>query len=53
MLKGDPNEAGVYTIMLRVPAHTQIAAHSHRDGKRKRSSRIGRANEGRNSRGVG
>ena len=23
VLKGDPNEAGVYTIMLRVPAHTQ------------------------------
>ena len=30
VLKGDPNETGVYTIMLRVPAHTQIAAHSHR-----------------------
>ncbi len=33
MLKGDPNESGVYTIMLRVPAHTQIAAHSHRDDR--------------------
>lgn len=33
VLKGDPNEAGVYTIMLRVPAHTQIAAHSHRDDR--------------------
>jgi pimeloyl-ACP methyl ester carboxylesterase/uncharacterized RmlC-like cupin family protein len=32
-LKGDPNETGVYTIMLRVPAHTQIAAHSHRDDR--------------------
>ena len=33
VLKGDPNAAGVYTIMLRVPAHTQIAAHSHRDDR--------------------
>ena len=33
VLKGDPNEAGVNTIMLRVPAHTQIAAHSHRDDR--------------------
>jgi pimeloyl-ACP methyl ester carboxylesterase len=33
VLKGDPNKAGVYTIMLRVPAHTKIAAHSHRDDR--------------------
>jgi len=33
VLKGDPNETGVYTIMLRVPAHTKIAAHSHRDDR--------------------
>jgi uncharacterized RmlC-like cupin family protein len=33
LLKGDPNQAGVYTIMLRVPAHTKIAAHSHRDDR--------------------
>jgi uncharacterized RmlC-like cupin family protein len=33
VLKGDPDQAGVYTIMLRVPAHTQIAAHSHRDDR--------------------
>ena len=33
VLKGDPNGTGVYTIMLRVPAHTQIAAHSHRDDR--------------------
>jgi pimeloyl-ACP methyl ester carboxylesterase/uncharacterized RmlC-like cupin family protein len=33
VLKGDPNKTGVYTIMLRVPAHTQIAAHSHRDDR--------------------
>src|SRR5215470_10868308 len=33
VLKGDPNQAGVYTIMLLVPAHTKIAAHSHRDDR--------------------
>jgi pimeloyl-ACP methyl ester carboxylesterase/uncharacterized RmlC-like cupin family protein len=33
VLKGDPDKVGVYTIMLRVPAHTQIAAHSHRDDR--------------------
>ena len=33
VLKGDPNQAGVYTIMLRVPAHTQIAAHCHQDDR--------------------
>ncbi|MBW8870282.1 MAG: cupin domain-containing protein, partial [Acidobacteriales bacterium] len=33
VLKGDPNQIGVYTIMLRVPAHTRIAAHSHRDDR--------------------
>jgi len=33
VLKGDPNETGVYTIMLRVPAHIQIAAHFHRDDR--------------------
>ena len=33
VLKGDPNKTGIYTIMLRVPAHTQIAAHSHRDDR--------------------
>jgi pimeloyl-ACP methyl ester carboxylesterase/quercetin dioxygenase-like cupin family protein len=33
VLKGDPNETAVYTIMLRVPAHTQIAAHSHPDDR--------------------
>jgi pimeloyl-ACP methyl ester carboxylesterase/uncharacterized RmlC-like cupin family protein len=33
VLKGDPNESGIYTIMLRVPAHTKIAAHSHRDDR--------------------
>ncbi len=33
VLKGDPNRDGVYTIMLRVPAHTQIQAHSHRDDR--------------------
>lgn len=33
VLKGDPNKEGVYTIMLRVPAQTKIAAHSHRDDR--------------------
>jgi pimeloyl-ACP methyl ester carboxylesterase/uncharacterized RmlC-like cupin family protein len=33
VLKGDPNQPGLYTIMLRVPAHTRIAAHSHRDDR--------------------
>jgi pimeloyl-ACP methyl ester carboxylesterase/quercetin dioxygenase-like cupin family protein len=33
VLRGDPDQAGVYTIMLRVPAHTRIAAHSHRDDR--------------------
>jgi Predicted hydrolases or acyltransferases (alpha/beta hydrolase superfamily) len=33
VLKGDPDQAGLYTIMLRVPAHTRIAAHSHRDDR--------------------
>ena len=33
VLKGAPDRAGVYTIMLRVPAHTQIQAHSHRDDR--------------------
>src|SRR5258708_120520 len=33
VLKGNPDQAGVYTIMLRLPAHTRIAAHSHRDDR--------------------
>jgi len=33
VLKGNPEESGVYTIMLHVPAHTRIAAHSHRDDR--------------------
>src|SRR5947209_13841070 len=31
VLKGDPDNEGVYTIMLQMPATTKIAAHSHRD----------------------
>jgi len=31
VLKGDPKGAGLYTILLSVPAHTQIAAHNHPD----------------------
>jgi uncharacterized RmlC-like cupin family protein len=33
VLKGNPDQTGLYTIMLRVPAHTRIAAHSHRDDR--------------------
>lgn len=33
VLKGDPDRAGVYTIMQKVPARTRIAAHSHRDDR--------------------
>ena len=31
VLSGDPSAAGPYAIEIRVPPHTQIAAHSHRD----------------------
>jgi pimeloyl-ACP methyl ester carboxylesterase/quercetin dioxygenase-like cupin family protein len=31
VLKGDPTKAGLYTILLRVPAHTRIGAHRHPD----------------------
>ena len=30
---GDPSKAGFYTILLFVPAHTTIQAHSHRDDR--------------------
>lgn len=33
VLSGDPSRAGPYTIMLRVPANTRIAAHSHKDDR--------------------
>jgi hypothetical protein len=32
-LKGDPGRAGLYTIMLRIPAHRRIAAHVHQDDR--------------------
>jgi quercetin dioxygenase-like cupin family protein len=32
-LYGDPSKAGFYTILLYVPAHTSIPAHSHRDDR--------------------
>ena len=32
-LSGDPSAAGPYTIEIRVPANTQIAAHAHRDDR--------------------
>jgi pimeloyl-ACP methyl ester carboxylesterase len=33
VLSGDPAKAGPYAIELRIPAHTHIAAHSHRDNR--------------------
>lgn len=33
VLLGDPSAAGPYTIALRVPPHTVIAAHTHRDNR--------------------
>lgn len=33
VLSGDPSRAGFYTILLFVPAHTTIQAHSHRDNR--------------------
>jgi pimeloyl-ACP methyl ester carboxylesterase len=33
VLAGDPSKPGFYTIILSVPAHTTIQAHSHRDDR--------------------
>lgn len=33
VLFGDPSKTGFYTILLFVPAHTAIQAHSHRDDR--------------------
>jgi quercetin dioxygenase-like cupin family protein len=33
VLSGNPSAAGPYTIEIRVPPHTRIAAHSHRDDR--------------------
>jgi pimeloyl-ACP methyl ester carboxylesterase len=33
VLCGDPSKPGFYTIVLSVPAHTTIPAHSHRDDR--------------------
>ena len=33
VLSGDPARAGPYAIELKIPAHTHIAAHSHRDNR--------------------
>lgn len=33
VLKGDPTKLGLYTIMLRIPANTRIAAHTHPDDR--------------------
>lgn len=32
-LMGDPSQPGPYTIALRVPAHTRIQSHTHRDAR--------------------
>ena len=33
VLFGDPSKAGYYSVLLSVPAHTTIQAHSHRDNR--------------------
>lgn len=33
VLKGSPDGSGLYTIILRIPAHTKIAAHAHPDDR--------------------
>jgi pimeloyl-ACP methyl ester carboxylesterase len=33
ILFGDPSKPGFYTVVLSVPAHTSIPAHSHRDDR--------------------
>src|SRR4030095_15284832 len=33
ILAGDPTAAGFYSVLLFVPAHTTIQAHSHRDDR--------------------
>lgn len=33
ILTGDPTKAGMYTILLRVPAHTTIQSHHHPDDR--------------------
>ena len=33
VLSGDPNVPGPYAIEIRVPPHTRIAAHRHRDNR--------------------
>lgn len=33
VLKGDPTKPGLYTLLLRIPPHTRIAAHAHPDDR--------------------
>lgn len=33
VLSGDPDAPGPYAFEIRVPAHTRIAAHTHRDNR--------------------
>ncbi len=33
VLVGDPTKSGMYAILLRLPPHTKVAAHSHPDNR--------------------
>jgi uncharacterized RmlC-like cupin family protein len=33
VLKGDPKQPGLYTLLLRIPPNTKIQAHSHKDDR--------------------
>ena len=33
VLSGDPSQSGLYSILVRVPAHKRIESHSHRDNR--------------------
>src|SRR5690242_8296375 len=32
-LVGDPAKAGLYTVRVAIPAHTQVRPHTHRDNR--------------------
>jgi len=33
VLVGDPTKAGLYTVRVAIPAHTQVRPHTHRDNR--------------------
>ena len=33
VLVGDPTKAGLYTVRVAIPAHTQVKPHTHRDNR--------------------